>query len=127
MLTPLPVRDLHDEESYPIYFGVDWDEETPQIFNAIVLDVLALRSVVPRSGILTLVSKNPEFLRTISTTLELDSVSFTEDLGCTLWKLYYMKEQPPFPPGAARVYVKKVGIVGVNDTRLTQGEPRYQF
>lgn len=114
-----------EKESMPIYFGVDWDEETPQIYNAIALDVLSLLRVVPSGCRLNLVCKSMEFLQTMAEALSIGMNLSSNVPDCSLWKLYFMKTQPPIPENGRKVYSKRVGMDGVNETRLVRGRENY--
>lgn len=123
--TPTP-RLLVRSTRTPVYFGVAWDKESPEILNAIAIDVLAYNRVVPSTSRLVVVSSDYGFLETIGaiTGVELSSDPSIRE-KCEIWKLYFLEECPEIPPQGKHVYQKKVGNFGTDRVALRQGQPGY--
>lgn len=109
-----------------VYFGVDWDEKTTTILNAIATDILSYQRIVPASGRLVVVCKDAAFLKRIGDALGvdvLDGAPFHKK--CRVWKLYYIKARPPVPESADTCYEKQVSKPYKRVLRMTQDDSRY--
>ncbi len=109
-----------------VLFGVDWDEKTINLLNAVLMDIIAYKRVVGNNGVLTVVCKDPAFLRRACNAMQVDCVElkgFGKD--CVVWKLYYEKTCPEIPVSEGSVYVKKVSAPDPKVLVMEQGRPRY--
>lgn len=117
-------RDIQGKK--PIYLGVDWDIKTINLLNAIVLDLLSYKRVISNGCQLTVVSKDPAFLKRICDAMNISCVEAKGFGDVTkIWKLYFEKEVPMQPDGAEMVYTKQVSSPGRTILRMEKGNPRY--
>lgn len=119
-------RTFNNAEKIPVYFGVDWDLKTINLFNSVVQDILSYKRLVKPGCQLVVVCKEPEFLNRVCNAMQVSCVS-TKDSGkdTPIWKLYYEKECPPLPDFADTVYTKRVSMNGVRHQELRPNDPRY--
>ena len=110
----------------PMLFGIGWEIQSPQILNAVLMDVLSYNRVVPTTCRLVVVCSDIEFLNTVAS---ITGVEITSDADmkkqCEIRKLYFQNECPSAPPQGKHVYTKRVGNEDKSVTRLTQGQPGY--
>lgn len=123
---PTP-RVLVNTKRTPILFGVDWDKESPEMLNAITIDVLAYNRIVPNSCRLVVVCKDGTFLDTLSSITGLEVTSDVNARNkCEVWKLYYLEQCPDLPPNGKHVYQKKVSnSMTDSPVTMTQGREGY--
>ena len=120
-----PSRDVGSTKEQ-VFFGVDWDQPTIQILNAIVMDILSYQRFLPNSAELVVVCKDTKFLNRVTGALGVkvtDNTSASND--CKTWKLYFVEECPPIPPQAISCFQKHVTNLKRKKIILRQGQPRY--
>ena len=122
---PAP-RVLVRSKKLAVFFGVAWDQDTPEILNAITVDVLAYSKVVPTTCRLVVVCQDFGFLDRLRSITGLEITSDPKLVKeCEIWKLYYMETCPPMPENGSHVYSKKVGVTETAHIELTQGREGY--
>lgn len=122
---PAP-RVLVRSKRTPILFGVKWDMESPQILNAIVMDIMAYNRVVPTTSRLVIVCPDFGYLQSLAAQLGIEVTSDPEAMkACEIWKLYYVYECPQQPANGRHVYFKRVNGEDKAHIKLTQGQPGY--
>jgi hypothetical protein len=112
-------------KSTPVYIGVTWERPTVQTFNAIVADVISLKSILTNSSHLCVVSTAPKFLKRVCASLGVENLG-VKDAKPEIWKVYYETESNvPIPDGAVTVYTKKVGNAETKSIQLKSDDARY--
>jgi hypothetical protein len=111
----------------PMYFGVKWDMESPQILNAILQDVMSYARVVPTLCRLVVVCQDFGFLDKVGSMAGVEVTSDPDTAKqCQVWKLYYVHECPDVPQQGKHVYSKRVNGEEKGDKiKMSQGQPGY--